>query len=263
MADSNLLLSVDAAGTAEVALNRPALHNAFDDQLIAELTAALERVGQDPAVRRVVLAARGKSFSAGADLNWMKRVAAQSFADNLRDAEALARMLAVLDRLPKPTLALVQGPAFGGGVGLIAACDYAIAAEQSSFALSEVRVGLIPATISPYVVAAIGARASRRYMLTGERFDAAEALRIGLVHAVVPGAELAAAAARALQEIAAGAPEAQAVAKTMIASVQGRPREQALAAETARLIAERRASAEGREGLAAFLEKRTPAWRKT
>jgi len=228
--------------------------------LIADLTAAFTKAGADPAVRAVVLAAEGQSFSAGADLAWMRRMAGYSQGENLRDAEALAHLLHAIDRCPKPVVGVVQAAAFGGGVGLVAACDIALAAECAQFALTEVRLGLIPAVISPYVVAAMGARACRRYFLTGERFDAVTALRLGLVHEVVPRSDLAVARARVLAALARGGPEAQTAAKDLIFNVAQPTADLDPLVETARAIAERRASAEGREGIQAFLDKRNPAW---
>ena len=262
MSEPNILVSTDARGIATLALNRPAIHNAFDDRLIADLTASLRRLGGDAAVRVVVLTGSGESFSAGGDLNWMRRMAGYSDAENLADAMALAELLRTLNELAKPTVARVNGAAFAGGLGLVCCCDIAIAAAEASFSLSEARLGLVPATISPYVVAAIGARAAWRYFLTAERFSAAEAQRIGLVHEVAPRAALDAAVAKivgALLEAGAGA---QARSKRLIAEVQERPMTEALMALTARAIAEARASAEAREGLAAFFAKRKPAWRR-
>ena len=190
MDNNHILTEIREDGVATVTLNRADVHNAFNDAVIADLTDALRRLGDDDKVRAVVLRAEGKSFSAGADLGWMQRMAGYGHAENLRDAGALAELMRVLNFLPKPTVARVQGAAFGGGVGLVACCDIAIASDAAAFSLSEVRLGLIPAVISPYVVAAIGERAARRYFLTAERFDAAEALRIGLVHQVVPADQL-------------------------------------------------------------------------
>jgi methylglutaconyl-CoA hydratase len=256
-------IAIERSGAkATLFLNRPERHNAFDDSLIGELDAALAELAAEPAVRIVLLAGKGKSFSAGADLAWMKRMASYGQAENEADAMALADMLHRLDSLPKPTIAIVQGAAMGGGAGLVAACDIAIAAEDAQFAFSEARLGLIPAAISPYVLAAIGARAARRYFLTAERFDARQALALGLVSAVLPGAGLAAEADRIADLLIANGPAAMAEAKRLVADVSGRPVDQALRAETARRIAERRASAEGREGVAAFLEKRKPSWAK-
>lgn len=262
MTDAPLLTDIDDAGTAWVTLNRPDVHNAFDDALIAELGAAFERLGGDRAVRAVALGARGKSFSAGGDLNWMRRMAGYSPDENRRDAEGLAAMLRTLAHCPKPTLALVQGAVLGGGVGLVAACDIAVAAEEATFCLSEVKLGIIPATIGPYVVAAIGERWARRYALTAERFDAAEARRIGLVHEVVPAAGLVSAAAAILAALAGNGPAALAATKDLIRAVAGRPIDAEVVADTARRIADARASDEGREGIAAFLEKRKPNWVK-
>jgi len=249
-------------GVARLALDRPALHNAFDEHLIAALTAALRRVEADERVRVVLLAGEGRSFSAGGDLNWMRRMAGYSAAENEADARRLAALMQTLDGLAKPTVARVQGSAFGGGVGLVACCDIAIAAEAAQFALTEVRLGLVPAVISPYVVAAIGARAARRYFLTGERFGAAEALRLGLVHQVVPADGLDAAVAAVLATLADGGPQAQRDAKALVAAVAGRPIDAGLVEDMVRRIAVIRAGAEGREGVAAFLEKRPPAWRR-
>ncbi len=245
---------------ARVTLNRPEVHNAFDEHLIAALTELFEAFAEDGDLRCVLLTGAGRSFSAGADLSWMRRTAEYSEEANLEDARRLERMLRTLDELPKPTIAMVNGAAMGGGVGLVAACDIAIAAERAVFALSEVRLGLVPAVISPYVLRAVGIRACRRYFLTGERFDAAEARRIGLLHEVVAEAELEIRALDIAEAILKGGPEALADAKSLIRlsqSLEG----SLLGEATARLIARRRASAEGREGVAAFLEKRPPAWR--
>jgi methylglutaconyl-CoA hydratase len=249
-------------GIATVRMNRPDVHNAFDDHLIAELTTELRRLDQAPEVRVVVLAASGKSFSAGADLNWMQRMAKYSEAENLRDAVAMAGLMRALHGMHKPTIARVQGAAFGGGVGLVACCDIAVAAAEASFSLSEVRLGLLPAGISPYVIAAIGEREARRYFLTAERFGAAEARRIGLVHEVTAGDRLDEEVKHFADHLVKGGPNALAVAKKLIADVARRPLDDALMEETARRIASIRVSQEGREGLSAFLEKRPPAWTK-
>lgn len=251
---------IGADGVAWVTLTRPEVHNAFNEALITELTAMLEGFGSDERVRAVVLAARGRSFSAGADLEWMQRAAGYGEAENLEDARRLARLMSTLDSLPKPTLALVQGPAYGGGVGLIACCDIALAAETANFALSEVKLGLIPAVISPYLIAAIGRRAARRYFLTGETFGAREALRLGLVHAVVPDEALEDAGKKVLRALMKGGPLAQTAAKDLILSVAGRPIDPALLEDCAARIARIRATDEAREGIAAFLEKRKPRW---
>jgi methylglutaconyl-CoA hydratase len=261
MSEPVILVSTDARGVATLILNRPAVHNAFDDALIAELTSSLRRVGADPAVRVVVLTGSGQSFSAGGDLNWMRRMADFSDAENRADAMALATLLRTLDELEKPTVARVNGAAFAGGFGLVSCCDIAVAAEEAVFSLSEARLGLVPATIGPYVVAAIGPRASRRYFLTAERFSAGEAQRIGLVHEVVPRALLDAAVEKIVAALLEAAPGAQARAKRLIAEVQSRPLSDTTMALTAQVIADARASAEGREGLAAFFDKRKANWR--
>ena len=259
MADDTVLVGFEGA-VATVTLNRPKAHNAFDDALVALLTSTLEGLGERYDVRAVVLTGRGKSFSAGADLAYMKRAAGFSEAENIVDARAVARLLMVLGGLPKPTVALVQGPAYGGGVGLVSACDIAIAADSAAFALTEVRLGLIPAVISPFVVRAIGDSWSRRFMLTGERFDAETALRIGLVHEVVPAKALEARGAEIVQTLLKCSPDAQRRAKSLIDAVSGRPIDDALADDVASRIAAARASEDGKEGIAAFLEKRPPKW---
>jgi methylglutaconyl-CoA hydratase len=260
MDSKHILTAVSEDGVASVTLNRAEVHNAFNDTVIADLTGTLRRLGDDDKVRAVVLRAEGKSFSAGADLGWMQRMAGYGHAENLADAGALAELMRVLNFLPKPTVARVQGAAFGGGVGLVACCDIAIASDAASFSLSEVRLGLIPAVISPYVVAAIGERAARRYFLTAERFGAGEALRIGLVHQVVPADQLDSAVDTILTRLSEGGPAAQRAAKDLIFAVAHRPIDAGLIHDTAERIATVRASSEGREGLAGFLEKRKPAW---
>ena len=235
--------------------------DAVDDTLIAELTTVLGGFASDERVRAVVLGAQGRSFSAGADLNWMQRMAGYSERENLDDARALVDLMRTLYELPKPTLALVQGPTYGGGVGLVACCDIAIAAQTANFCFSEVRLGLIPAAIGPYVIAAIGERAARRYFLTAETFSAHEALRIGLVHDVVPDEALRDIGRRVIKALLRGGPNAQVAAKDLILTISGRPLDD-LAEETAKRIARLRVSEEGREGIAAFLEKRKPGWLK-
>lgn len=249
-----------AAGVATVRMNRAEMHNALDDALIAALTEGLSAMGRDPAVRVVILAGAGKSFSAGADLDWMRRMAANSYQENLAGARRLAVLLRTLHDLARPTIARVHGAAFGGALGLISACDIAIASDAAVFCLSEARLGLIPAVISPYVVAAMGPRQARRYFLTAERFDAGEAARIGLVHRAVAADGLDGAVDEIVAALLAGGPAAQAAAKRLIADVAGRPLDDALVEQTAKRIAEIRATPEGREGVAAFLEKRKPAW---
>jgi methylglutaconyl-CoA hydratase len=260
MNNKHILTETREDGVATVTLNRAEVHNAFNDAIITDLTGTLRRLGDEDKVRAVVLRAEGKSFSAGADLGWMQRMASYGHEENLRDAEALAELMRVLNFLPKPTIARVQGAAFGGGVGLVACCDIAIASDAASFSLSEVRLGLIPAVISPYVVAAIGERAARRYFLTAERFGADEALRIGLVHQVVPADQLDSAMDTILTQLSQGGPAAQRAAKDIVFAVAHRPVDADLIHDTAERIATIRASSEGREGLAGFLEKRKPAW---
>jgi methylglutaconyl-CoA hydratase len=245
---------------ATVTLDRPDIHNAFDETLIARLTETFVDLDDDPAVRAVVLAGAGKSFCAGADLNWMKRMAAYGPEENLADANALAAMLRALYALSKPTIARVHGAAYGGGVGLVAACDIAIGAQDATFALSEAKLGLIPATIGPYVIEAIGARQARRYFLTAERFDAATAHSIGLLHEVVPAQALDLRVDAIVQLLLAAGPNAQLECKALIRGVAHRPIDADVIAGTARHIAAVRASDEGREGVAAFLGKRSPAW---
>ncbi|MCG5242514.1 enoyl-CoA hydratase/isomerase family protein [Azospirillum doebereinerae] len=258
---SEILIETAANGVATVTMNRGEVHNAFNEQVIADLTAAFGKVGADPAVRVVLLRGVGRSFSAGADLGWMKKMAGYSHEENLTDAMGLAGMLRALDECPKPTVAVVQGPAFGGGVGLVSACDIAIGVETATFALSEVRLGIIPAAISPYVIGAIGERACRRYFLTGERFSAAEAHRIGLLHEVVGADGLEAAVAATVKNLLDSAPTAVSAAKELVRAVARRPLTDAVVRDTAERIARQRASAEGKEGIGAFLDKRNPSWR--
>jgi methylglutaconyl-CoA hydratase len=260
--ERRLKTEIDERGCATLLLNNPEQHNAFDDRLIAELTAALKRLAENPQIRVVILASNGKSFSAGADLNWMLRVADYSLEENVEDALALAELMRTLNELPKPTIALVQGAAFGGGVGLVAACDIVIASDRASFCLSEVKLGLIPAVISPYVIAAIGPRAARRYFLTAERFPADEALRLGLVHQIVPEPELPSTADQLSRQLLQNGPQALAEAKRLIREVSGRPVDKKLVELSAEWIAAIRATEEGREGLQAFLAKRPPNWIK-
>jgi methylglutaconyl-CoA hydratase len=247
-------------GVARVTLSRPELRNAFDDELIRKLTAAFQDVSTDTSVRVMVLAGNGPAFCAGADLNWMKRMSGYGYEQNLADARGLAEMLATLDRLPKPTIARVHGPVFAGGTGLVAACDIAVGTPDAKMCLSEARLGLSPATISPYVLRAMGEREARRYFLTAEVFDAQEAFRIGMLSLLVPADQLDAGVDSLVKHLLAGGPEAHAKIKALIRSVAGRRPDDALVAETARQIAEIRGSPEGREGIASFLEKRKAAW---
>lgn len=245
---------------AHLRLNRPELHNAFDAGLIAELTAALDTLAADVAVRVVVLEAAGASFSAGADLNWMRGMAQAGEAENREDALALARLMRTLDELPKPTIARVQGAAFGGGVGLVACCDIAIGVPEVKFGLTESKLGLLPAAISPYVIAAIGPRQARRWFASAESFGADVALQIGLLHQVVTADQLDAAVQRQIDLLLKAGPIATAAAKTLVRSVAHRSDRDALDTANADLIARLRVSPEGQEGISAFLDKRSPAW---
>jgi len=244
---------------AAVILDRPEVRNAFDGTTIDALIGAFGKAAGDDAVRVVILQAEGTAFSAGADLAWMKRMAGASPEENLADARRLAELMRVVDTCPKPTIARVQGAAIGGAVGLVACCDIAIAAETAEFGLSEVRLGLIPAVIGPYVVRAIGPRAARRLFLTAHRIKAPEAQHLGLVHEAVAASTLDDAVARSVDAILAGGPKVQAAAKSLIADM-ARPIDAGLIEDTARRIADIRATAEAREGLSAFLEKRKPRW---
>jgi methylglutaconyl-CoA hydratase len=251
------------AGIAHITLNRPERHNAFDEGLIAELTTAFNVFGIDPTVRAIVLSGEGKSFCAGADLDWMKRAAGWSEAENRADALKLSDMLAAIDSCAKPVIARVHGNVAGGGVGLVACADMAVAIDGAQFRLSEVRLGLTPATISPFVVAKIGASQARRWFLSAEAFGAQQAQAMGLVHEIAADAQAAdAVIANWLTHLAAAAPGAVADAKQLVADVAGRPITAAVRGQTADRIAARRASTEGREGLAAFLDKRKPEWNR-
>jgi methylglutaconyl-CoA hydratase len=259
--NDTLITEVSSAGVGKIVLNKPERHNAFDDRLIAALTETIDSLKNDPAVRVIVLAASGKSFSAGADLEWMKRSANYSQQENLQDAKKLAYLMRELKNSTRPTIARVQGAAFGGGVGLVACCDIAIAVQSAIFCLSEVRLGLVPAVISPYVTAAIGARVTQKLTLTAERFTAAEAHRLGLLHQVVESEDqLDAAVQAACDNLLKGAPLAQGAAKQFIGSLHNRELDANLVDESADLIARIRASDEGREGVDAFLKKRNPDW---
>lgn len=245
---------------AWVWMNKPDVHNAFDETLIAELTATLQALDADPSVRVVVLAGRGKSFSAGADLNWMQRQSAASPEENLADARRLAELFRTLSMLAKPTIARVHGAALGGGMGLASACDICVASERAVFATSEVRFGIIPAAISPYVIRAIGERQAYRYFQTAERISAARARELGLAHEVTDADGLDAQVQQLIDALLAGGPGAQAAATDLIRAVANRPVDAAVIDDTARRIATLRATPEAREGLSAFLQKRPPAW---
>ncbi|HVR66670.1 MAG TPA: enoyl-CoA hydratase/isomerase family protein [Verrucomicrobiae bacterium] len=255
-----ITLKIDDRQIATLTLNRPVIHNAFDDALIREVTATLRDLEKKAELRALVLASTGSSFSAGADLQWMKRMSSASMEANQRDAEELSGMLRRLQLFPRPTIAVVQGAAYGGGVGLIAACDIAIASELATFSLSEVKLGLIPSVIGPYVMVAIGERHARRYFLSAEKFTAAEALRIGLVHEVVAPDAMARTLEKITDSILLGGPKAQVAAKRLINDIAGKPIVPDMLDETARRIASIRSTDEGREGVAAFLEKRKPNW---
>lgn len=257
-----LLTETDARGIATFTMNRPEVSNAFNDELIARMIAAFDAAAGDAKVRAVFLTGAGKHFSAGADLNWMRRMASYTREENHADAMKLSRLMHTIFEFPKPVTALVNGAAIGGGAGLVACCDIAIASANAVFALSEVNLGLVPAVVSPYIVAAIGRRAAKRYFQTGERIDAAEALRLGFVHEVCEPGDLAARRDRLAATLAAGGPVAQNLGKRLVERVANAPIDPALREELAGLIADLRGSAEAQEGMKAFLEKRDPGWRK-
>ena len=261
MKDRSVLLQIDSRGSATITLNRPDVHNCFDDTMVAGLERAIHDVVEHEDVRVTTLVSRGPTFSAGADLNWMREVADQSEAANREDARQLGAMLNGLAQLPMPTVALVQGNAYGGGIGLIAACDIVVAVKDCVFAFTEVNLGLTPSMISPFVVAAIGARQARRYFVTGEKFDTYHAQRMGLIHEMVPtqGA-LTAQGEYMVDQILQSAPGAVSKAKTLIADIVNKPVDKALMEDLARRIAARRATDEGKEGMSAFLERRKPDW---
>lgn len=248
---------------ARLTLNRPDMRNAFDDALIAALTAAVRSAADDPKVRVLLLTGAGKAFCAGGDLNWMRKMGTLTAADNRQDATRLADMLNAVWTCPKPVVACVNGDAYAGGMGLAAACDIAVAADSAHFCLSETRLGLLPATISPYVIRAMGERAANRYFLTAERFDAATALRLGLVHEVVPAAQALEAAEALCRTLCANGPGAVQASKRLVRDFAGQPLDAALIADTVERIAAIRSTDEAREGVTAFLEKREPSWRRT
>ena len=253
-------LNIQPGPVAQVTLSRPEVRNAFNDEVIAELTTAFTELGQNKAVRAIVLAASGPAFCAGADLNWMRRMADYTHAENLADAAQLAEMLRVIYTCPKPTVARIQGDVYAGGMGLVAACDMAVSVDTANYCLSEVKLGLYPATISPYVIRAMGARAAHRYFLTAERFDAVEALRIGFVHTVVSAEQLDAKVNEMTQALVSASPHAVQQCKTLLHNVAGQDIDAALIAQTVEGIATIRASFEGKEGVQSFLQKRKPAW---
>jgi methylglutaconyl-CoA hydratase len=254
---------IDARGVATVSINRAEKHNAFDDAIIAELDAAFASLAADSSVRVVILRSSGRSFSAGADLAWMQRMASYSVEENLADARALAEMLRKLNQLPQPTIARVQGAAYGGAVGLVSCCDMAVGSEHAKFCLSEVKIGLIPATISPYVIAAIGQRAARRYFVTAEVFDAEAALHLGLLSDMVAADELDAGVENRIQQLLQNGPLAIMAGKRLARDMAQPCINAELIEESCRRIADIRVSEEGQQGLQAFLEKRAPAWSKS
>ncbi|MFJ3057661.1 enoyl-CoA hydratase-related protein [Herbaspirillum sp. NPDC087042] len=253
-------LDIDSRGVATITLNRPDVHNAFDDQLIAHLIELINQAGQDPRTRVLLLASTGKSFSAGADLAWMRRMADASREDNLRDARQLAKLMETLNGFSAPTVAKVQGAVMGGGVGLVSCCDIAVASETAFFALSEVKLGLAPAAISPYVIAKMGVSQARRFFVSGERFSAVRAAAVGLVHEVVSPAELEVKVMQIIDTLLANGPQAMRAAKQLVQVANPLRVTPELADYTAGVIADLRASEEGREGLRAFLHKDVPAW---
>ena len=246
---------------AEVWLNRPEVRNAFNDSVIAELTLAFEQLGSDPDLRVVVLGGHGKAFCAGADLSWMRAMAGYSWEDNQADAARLAKMLWTIYGCPVPVVGRIHGDCYAGGVGLAAVCDVLVAAEGVNFCLSEARLGLLPATIAPYVIKALGEQASRRYFTTAERFDAAQAKALGLVHEVVAAEAMDTKVAEIVAALVANGPAAVRACKRLVQDVAGRPIDATLREDTARRIADIRASPEGRDGVQAFLDKRDPAWK--
>lgn len=254
-------LEIERSGrVATIWMNRPAVFNAFNEQLIGDLSAACSELDADPSVRVVVLAGRGRHFSAGADLNWMKRASSYGEAENLEDSRRFARMLRALSEMSKPTIARVQGAALGGGTGLAAACDMAVASADAVFSTSEVKFGIIPSVISPYVLRAIGPRQALRYFQSAECISAERALAIGLVNEVTAVDALDAGIATLIEALIAGAPQAQKAAKDLIAAVNGRPIDEVVIEETAQRIARQRATDEAKDGIGAFLDKRPPAW---
>lgn len=260
MNNEPVLTEIDERGVASLVLNRPEVHNAFDDVLIARLTESLDALAGDERVRVVKVVGRGKSFSAGADLNWMRRMADYSEKENLEDANRVAQMWRTLANFPRPTLAVVHGNAFGGGVGLVACCDIAVASDGARFSLSEVKLGLIPATIGPYVVESIGPRQARRLFQTAERFDSETAMRFGLIHEVCPTERLDDAVDAFVSQLLENGPHAMAASKALVSAVAHKPIDDDVLADVAERIARQRAHPEGREGVAAFLGKRPPAW---
>jgi len=260
--NNRVRLTTDFRGVATVTLSRPHTHNAFDGCMVDELTSAFETTMANPSARVMILAAEGKTFSAGADLAWMKRMGEYSYKENLQDAKNLAKMLKTLHEMPLPTIARIQGPAFGGALGLISCCDIAIAATKASFAFSEVKIGLIPATISPYIIDAMGSHAARRYFMTGEKLEAQQAVNLGLINEAVEETQLDNTIAQLINTLLENSPSAMHSAKQLVQDIGNRSINDELIKETCERIADIRRSNEGQEGLSAFLEKRKPHWRQ-
>ncbi len=260
MATNMHTLQISTGPVASITLNRPDVRNAFNDEVIAELTQAFAQLGAREDVRVIVLAAQGPAFCAGADLNWMRRMADYSREESLVDAAMLAEMLRVIYECPKPTVARVQGDVYAGGMGLVAACDMAVSVDTAQYCLSEVKLGLIPATISPYVIRAMGARQAHRYFLTAERFGAAQALQMGFVHEVVAADQLDAKVGDITAALCSASPNAVKVCKKLLQDVAGQEIGQPLIAQTVAGIADIRSSPEGKEGVSSFLHKRKPSW---
>ncbi len=261
MSTGTLDIRRDSPHMAQVWLNRPDVRNAFNDTVIGELTSTFKSLGADPDLRAIVLGGHGKAFCAGADLSWMRTMADYTWAQNHADAAALAEMLWTLWSCPVPIVGRIQGDCYAGGVGLAAVCDVLVASDNAGFCLSEAKLGLLPATIGPYVVRALGEQAARRYFVTAERFSAAQAAQLGLVHEVVASEKLDAQVSAIVASIVANGPAAVKACKQLVKDVAARPIDATLRDDTARRIADIRASAEGREGVQAFLNKRDPAWR--
>jgi len=257
------LLQTLKNGVVTLTLNRPEVRNAFNDELIGLLTQAFRHWGEHSDVRCIVLAAEGTAFCAGADLNWMRRMADYSYAENLADAAQLAEMLQAIYACPKPTLARIQGDVYAGGMGLVAACDIAVSVDSAHYCLSEVKLGLVPATISPYVIRAMGARAAQRYFLTAERFDALQARRLGFVHEVTSAETLDVTVSGITDALCIAGPQAVKACKQLLHDVAGRDISRELIAHTVKGIADIRSSAQGKEGVQAFLQKRKPSWLAT
>ncbi|MDX1693205.1 MAG: enoyl-CoA hydratase/isomerase family protein [Ketobacteraceae bacterium] len=263
MNDQQVIFEIDSAGMATITLNRPEVHNAFNDAVIARLIAAIDTCHNHEDVRVVLLRSTGKNFSAGADLNWMKNMAGMDHEENRKDAANLASLMEKLYRLDKPVITRVQGKSFGGALGLIACSDIAVAADNASFCLSEVKIGLVPAVISPYVVRAMGQRAAGRYCLTAETFDARQALDFGLIHEVCEEPQLDDRVQRIMNTLAGNGPRAVAKAKGLVQYVADNQIDAVTIQHTTELIADVRVSPEGQEGLRAFLEKRKPRWNQS